>query len=115
MYSTREFCETVGCSYREADYWTRRGVLQPDHPQKGSGTQRVFSDVEMRVGAVVTSLRRMGMPLDVLLDVADELRERGRWTGSLFIDGAGNLRDEPCSRCWFIDLDELLAGLSLAA
>lgn len=115
MFSTREFCEVVGVTYREADYWTRRGVLQPDHPVKGSGTVRTFTEDETRVALVLVALRRMGVALDVLIDVGDQLREWCVWRGPLWIDGAGNVRDSPCSRCWFLDLDEVLSPLLLAA
>lgn len=105
-----DFAAVSGLTYREVDYWVRRGVLRPVVEARGSGSQRRFDPLEVRVAIVVRALRRMGAGLDVLAEVAVQLRERGDagWHGWLFVDTHGLIRDSPCSMCFVLDLDEIL-------
>lgn len=51
-------------SYRELDYWVRRGVVVPERGARGSGTQRLFAPQDVQAVALVASLRSAGVPLE---------------------------------------------------
>jgi hypothetical protein len=54
-YSTLEAATQAGVTYRQVDYWLRRGIIQVDDPQPGSGHQRRFTQSEVdRLMEVVT-------------------------------------------------------------
>jgi DNA-binding transcriptional MerR regulator len=107
MITSHELARLTGLSYREVDYWTRRGVLVPDRAAHGSGTHRGYPENEARVGVVVTQLRRYGMPLDTLARAAEQMREwdGDEWSGHVFITDAGEITRTPTSMTWWLDLD----------
>lgn len=102
-----ELCEITGLSYRQVDYWTRRGVLNPAHEIMGSGTHRRWSDLETRVAVVAATLHRYGLGLDVIAVAAEHMREwsEDEWTGHVFIDDRGHLSRVPRPMTWWLDLD----------
>jgi hypothetical protein len=53
-----------GLTYRQLDYWTRRGLLHPDGPAPGSGHRRVWSEAEMAIARRVGELRLEGFELE---------------------------------------------------
>lgn len=49
---------SVGITYRQLDYWCRKGWLRPDEANTGSGTRRTFPPDELRVAALMAVLTR---------------------------------------------------------
>lgn len=95
LISTRELCDLVGLTYRQADYWVRQGYLTPTVATSGgSGIPRRFTVTEARV--------------------ADALRQvlgAGCRAGAAVADTVRNL---PSGTSWPILLDdegELVTGL----
>lgn len=50
--------ESMGISYRQLDHWCKEGYLLPDG---GNGTQRVWSDTEIKIGRMMAHLVAIGM------------------------------------------------------
>lgn len=44
LISSMEFAERCGISFRQLDYYSRRGALRPAIPARGSGSRRQFDD-----------------------------------------------------------------------
>jgi MerR-like DNA binding protein len=51
-----------GMSYRQLDYWVRRGYLRPGNVGAGSGSTRVWSKDELRVASLMARLVQAGLP-----------------------------------------------------
>ena len=41
--TTHQIAEAVGVSYRQVDWWVRKGYLEPSDPSTGSGDPRRWS------------------------------------------------------------------------
>lgn len=66
---------TPTLTYRQLDYWTRCGYLEPDgNATPGSGHRRSWSADEIRVAAMIGQLRLAGIELATAARVARELR-----------------------------------------
>lgn len=65
-----ELMRAAGMTYRQLDYWTRRGVLFADHPTPGSGAQRVYPADEVPVACALVRLMAAGLPLDMAAELA---------------------------------------------
>lgn len=50
--------QKMGISYRQLDHWSREGYLQPEG---GDGSQREWSDQEIRVGRMMSRLVAIGI------------------------------------------------------
>lgn len=50
-----------GVTYRQLNWWVRQGYLRPANPHPGSGTRRVWSTKELRVGARMAALVAAGL------------------------------------------------------
>jgi hypothetical protein len=109
-------CEAAGCSYRQLDYWTRLGLVEPlgrAHP--GSGHPRVFSRREVRVAAVVAALMAVGATERTLANVAPLVRAMSdaEWHGTMLVSRSGVIARAVPGRstfgeaCWVINLDLL--------
>lgn len=61
-----------GATYRQVDFWVRRGYLRPDDAQPGSGYARQWSDEELAVGARMARLVAAGLTPAVASKVARE-------------------------------------------
>lgn len=48
-----QVCEELGLSYRQLDYWCRKGWLGPDVVASGSGFPRCFTDQHLARGHVI--------------------------------------------------------------
>lgn len=110
--SARDLCAETGITYRQLDYWTTRGVLQPlDRRSLSSGVPRPFDESEVRVARALASLRSLGAGLDVLIEVASQLRSGSmEWSGTIFVNAGGVVHREPCGLCcWALDLDPIAA------
>ena len=42
LFTSADVCEVIGISYRQLDYWIRRGFVRSAVPGRGSGSQRGF-------------------------------------------------------------------------
>lgn len=51
----------LGMTYRQVDWWCRRGYLTPDNPGPGSGYRRTFPPQEVAVAAVMAALTAAGV------------------------------------------------------
>lgn len=57
-------------TWRQADYWTRRGWLRPAVVSPGTGCARTWSAEELAVAEVMAGLVRLGFPPDLAHRVA---------------------------------------------
>ena len=58
-----------GISYRQLDFWVRRGYLHPVHAG-GSGTYRHWPDEEVRVAKEMARLVAVGIPPSLAVRIA---------------------------------------------
>jgi hypothetical protein len=54
----------LGVTYRQVDYWCRRGFLRPTNPGPGSGTVRVFLPAEYEVAVFMARAVAAGVSPD---------------------------------------------------
>lgn len=63
-YSGPEVMRLTGVTYRQLDYWDRTSLVSPSLEQaNGSGTQRRYDDVDVRVVGVMKQLLDAGVSL----------------------------------------------------
>lgn len=72
-------CSIVGISYRQLDYWARTGLVKPGLKEaKGSGTQRLYSFLDLVHLRVIRNLLDAGVSLPKIRKairyIADELK-----------------------------------------
>lgn len=77
LYRTEEVCELVGCTYRQLDYWVRTGVIRPHTQASGSGTQRFFSEADIKEVRMVADIAALFGPGSGFGQVWNTVRERG--------------------------------------
>lgn len=65
-----EVLRAAGMTYRELDYWVRRGVLFARNPLPGSGAPRRFPADEIPVACALVRLRAAGVPLDLAAELS---------------------------------------------
>lgn len=114
-YTSDDVTDLAGISYRQLDYWTRVGVLQPlGHARPGSGYERRWSQAEVRVATVVGRLANLGATRHVLRPVAEMVRamSEDEWHGELLVSPegrVGHLRAATAATfgeaCWVVNLD----------
>lgn len=51
----------AGISYRQADFWTRAGLLVPRVPAAGSGSKRLYDPAEARIAWFMGIYTRLGL------------------------------------------------------
>lgn len=73
-YSTQEVSEATGASYRQLDYWDRKGLVGPGSP--GSGNQRRWSEDDLALCRVLAALTRLGCSGHCLATLAGAFRGR---------------------------------------
>ncbi|MDQ3645884.1 MAG: MerR family transcriptional regulator [Actinomycetota bacterium] len=92
-YRGPQTCKIVGITYRQLDYWTRTGLVQPSVQEaKGSGTQRLYSFNDLLQLKVVKSLTDAGASLQKIRQAIDYVRENlsDDWSRlTIVTDGAG--------------------------
>lgn len=72
--TTNELVADTGISYRQADYWTRTGLLMPlGEPSPGSGYQRHYPTDQVCRAAVVSALLHAGFSLVGVRRIIDTL------------------------------------------
>ncbi len=60
-----------GLTYRQLDYWVRKGYLKPDHPEWArQGTPREWSEREIEVARIMYRLTSAGLSVPVAAEVA---------------------------------------------
>lgn len=72
-YSTREAVDLAGVSYRQADYWIRRGLVEPAVNPVGSGTRRRWTVEDVLALRVVHLLMVHRVPFDTIHEVLSGL------------------------------------------
>ncbi len=71
-------CSAAGISYRQLDYWTRTGLVEPTvRTAGGSGTQRLYSFRDVLLLKVIKRLLDAGVSLQQIRSAVHHLRERG--------------------------------------
>jgi DNA-binding transcriptional MerR regulator len=74
-YRGPQVCEIVGITYRQLDYWARTKLVQPSvQNAKGSGTQRLYSYLDLVELKVVKRLLDAGFSLQAVRGVIEYLR-----------------------------------------
>lgn len=61
-YGTSQDLVRLGMTYRQMDFWCRRGYLIEYNPDPGSGTRRIFAPGEVLVAASMMHLVAAGIP-----------------------------------------------------
>lgn len=89
LVSTRELCDLVGVTYRQADYWTRQGYLVVASGA-GSGNPRRYTVTEVRVADALRQV--LGAGCRAGQAVADTIRTLPPGTvWPLLLDDEGQL------------------------
>lgn len=64
LLTSHEVAEHAGITFRQLDYWTRRGYVTAEQPGRGSGTQRRFTPEQADRVALLAALVHAGLTLD---------------------------------------------------
>jgi len=77
-YREPTVCAAAGITYRQLDYWTKNGLIQPSVSSgHGSDSRRLYSFRDVVVLKVVKRLLDTGISLQQIRAAVDYLRERG--------------------------------------
>ena len=75
-YRGPQTCKIVGITYRQLDYWTRTGLIEPSvQPASGSGTQRLYSFNDLLQLKMIKSLIDAGASLQSVRKAIDYVRK----------------------------------------
>ena len=75
-YRGPQTCKIVGITYRQLDYWTRTGLIEPSvQPASGSGTQRLYSFNDLLQLKMIKSLIDAGASLQSVRRAIDYVRK----------------------------------------
>lgn len=92
-YRGPQTCKIVGITYRQLDYWTRTGLVEPTlQPAQGSGTQRLYSFSDLLQLKLIKSLIEAGASLQKVRSAIEYLREHvtDDWSQvTIVTDGGG--------------------------
>jgi DNA-binding transcriptional MerR regulator len=92
-YRGPQACKIVDITYRQLDYWTRTGLVNPSiQPAKGSGTQRLYSFNDLLQLKVIKSLTDAGASLQKVRQAIDYVRDEldADWAKvTIVADGSG--------------------------
>jgi DNA-binding transcriptional MerR regulator len=92
-YRGPQTCKIVGITYRQLDYWTRTGLVEPSiQAATGSGSQRLYSFNDLLQLKVVKSLTDAGASLQKVRQAIDYVRDHldDDWSRvTIVTDGAG--------------------------
>lgn len=76
MYTTHQMTEETGLSYRQIDYWCRRGIFGKGHEDfVGQGHRRVFTAEEQILARHLSVLTQIGLTPTDALKVVEESKE----------------------------------------
>lgn len=74
-YRGPQACKIVGVTYRQLDYWTRTGLINPSlQAAQGSGTQRLYSFNDLLQLKVIKSLTDAGASLQKVRQAIEYVR-----------------------------------------
>jgi DNA-binding transcriptional MerR regulator len=74
-YRGPQTCKIVGITYRQLDYWTRTGLINPSiQAASGSGTQRLYSFNDLLQLKMIKSLTDAGASLQSVRKAIDYVR-----------------------------------------
>ena len=92
-YRGPQTCKIVNITYRQLDYWTRTGLVEPTiQAATGSGSQRLYSFNDLLQLKVVKSLTDAGASLQKVRQAIDYVRDHldDDWSKvTIVTDGAG--------------------------
>lgn len=114
--SAPQAAAAIGVSYRVIDYWDRNGVLNPSvAPSRGTGSNRIYSRLDVEVGRLLACLASLGAEAPVLRTAGELLRSRlGALDGPsmVYVDRTGRVHDEPGGHgaCWWLNLGDRTAA-----
>lgn len=75
-YRGPQACKIVGITYRQLDYWTRTGLVEPSlQPAHGSGTQRLYSFNDLLQLKVIKNLTDAGASLQKVREAISYVRD----------------------------------------
>lgn len=63
LYSSDEARRLAGITYRQLDYWVRKGVVKPEQASAGRGTARRWSAIQVVELGVIAGLLRAGVSM----------------------------------------------------
>jgi len=76
-YRAPQVCRLVGITYRQLDYWARTNLITPSLKQaNGSGTQRLYSFIDVVQLKVIKRLLDAGMSLKRIRSAVEMLRDQ---------------------------------------
>jgi len=70
MFLSQDVVALSGLTYRQVDYWTRKGILGSETPQPGSGHQRRYSQGQIQVAIMMGRLLRAGFDANLAVKCA---------------------------------------------
>lgn len=73
----RHIADEIGISYRQLDYWTRRGWLKPEQARQTSGSWRRWPDEELAVLRRMAALVAVGVTAEAAARLARDLGRHG--------------------------------------
>lgn len=114
-YSTNEVASLAGCSFRQLDYWSRNGVLEPSIvTAAGAGTRRAYSFADVERARVLASIAPLGAMSSVLAAITARLADDdvSSWPLLMFVLVDGTISDGivPGVACYVIDVGGLTAA-----
>ena len=80
-----QLAERAGITYRQLDFWIRRGYVKVDNDVTGSGNTREFSSIEARVVLYMADLVRSGFTPQASAVTAREIAATGMARRGQFI------------------------------
>ena len=83
----------AGVSYRQLDYWDRLGALCPTVAARGSGSQRLYSEAQLRVAWALGRLSQLSKQAGLWTPAARELESwpRAEWDKLVVITPGGEV------------------------
>lgn len=82
--TTGDVAELVGATFRQVDYWLRRGFIPAPNPTPGAGTPREWTRDLVRCAAVIAALVRAGFTPEAAGELARADQRRVRCPGVAF-------------------------------
>lgn len=69
LFSTPDVCRMARVTFRQLDYWSRVGAIEPVRAATGSGSKRRWTGKQVRDVAMIGRLRELGVGLDAIEEV----------------------------------------------
>lgn len=122
-----QVCRLAGITYRQLDYWARRGIVVPSIAEaNGSGTWRLYSTADVCAAALLARLASMGVRLDSVSAVTAALQQvpLGLWPHWVVVTRDGLLveitdvltaESGDLDVCWLVNLRSVVADVEQRA